>query len=128
MMEEDDNGDLLELDGSAAASIPRDDSRADSDVEVTRSVKIFALCASLNACTVGYDQGAATHIGKLIQENLGLSDLERGMFIATLFSFMIVGAVGSPFISDRVGRRAAMACSSYVFLIGAVMMLSLIHI
>jgi len=92
-------------------------------VEITRAVKVYTLCASLHSVIVGYDQGVSTHISMLVQKEFGLSDWERGLYLAILFLFMMVGAVGSPFISDRVGRRAAMACSSYVFLAGTVMMI-----
>lgn len=91
-------------------------------VELTDSVKLFALCASINSVIVGYDQGVTTHVGKLVQEEFQLSDMERGVFIASFFAFMVVGALGSPFISDRMGRRVALAVSAYVLLVGAGMM------
>lgn len=92
-------------------------------VEITRTAKVCSLCASLHSLFIGYDQGVSTHISVLVQKEFGLSDWERGLYLAILFFFMMVGAVGSPFISDRVGRRAAMACSSYVFLAGTVLMI-----
>lgn len=92
-------------------------------VELTDSVKLFAFCASINSLIVGYDQGITTHIGKLVQDEFQLSDLERGVFVASFFTFMVVGALGSPFVSDRFGRRTALGVASYVFLVGAAMMI-----
>lgn len=93
-------------------------------VELTKAVKIYTLCASLNSCIVGYDQGISTHISRLIQHEFGLTEWERGLYVAFLFLFMMWGALASPFISDRVGRRAALSCSSYVYLAGALLMTS----
>lgn len=94
-----------------------------AEVELTSAVKLFAFCASINSLIVGYDQGITTHIGRLVQDEFQLSDLERGVFVASFFTFMVVGALCSPFVSDRFGRRTALAVASYVFLIGAIMMI-----
>ena len=99
------------------------DSGGKVEVPLTESVKLFAFCASINSLIVGYDQGITTHIGRLVQDEFQLSDLERGVFVASFFTFMVFGALGSPFVSDRFGRRTALALASYVFLIGATMMI-----
>ncbi|CAB9501470.1 Polyol transporter [Seminavis robusta] len=119
---EEDHAELLDRSDRAPYEGEHRLDTGGSSVEISSSVKLFSLCACFNSCTVGYDQGAAVHCGRLIQGELGLSNLERGMFMTILFVFMIIGALGSPLISDRVGRRAALACSSYIYLMGAVMM------
>lgn len=129
MMEASELGDDPSLDenGRAEENKASQEGEHHSDtskvgVGLTDSVKLFARCASINSMIVGYDRGITIHVGKLVQDAFGLSDLERGVFIASFFAFMVFGALGSPFISDRYGSRAALVVSSYVFLIGALMM------
>lgn len=91
-------------------------------VEITRAVRLYTICASLNSCIVGYDQGISTHMSRLVQHEFGLTEWQRGLYISFLFLFMIWGAAASPFISDKHGRRAALKCSACVFLAGALLM------
>jgi MFS family permease len=93
-----------------------------SVVEITDAVKIYTICASLSSCIVGYDQGVSTHMSMLIQAEFGLNEWQRGLYIAFLFLFMMWGAMVSPFISDRHGRRASLLSSSYACLAGALVM------
>jgi hypothetical protein len=55
-----------------------------SDIPITRSTFIFALCASVNSCNLGYDIGVSTEAGRLIQEDLGLSRMQRELFTGSI--------------------------------------------
>ena len=52
---------LLDDDGKDAAS----SSDEQQHVEITRSTKLYAFCASLNSCNLGYDIGVNTGAGPL---------------------------------------------------------------
>jgi len=46
-------------------------------VPITRATKIYALCAAVNSCNLGYDIGVNTNAGVRVQEDFGLSDTVR---------------------------------------------------
>ena len=45
----------------------------DVPVKITSSTYLFAICASVNSCNLGYDIGISTEIGRLIQDDFGLT-------------------------------------------------------
>ena len=60
-------------------------SSADSKRRVlSKSAKLFALCAALNSCNLGYDIGVSTEAGRLIQDDWGLTTMERELFTGSL--------------------------------------------
>lgn len=73
--------------------------------KVSKKVKLYAMCAALNSCNLGYDIGVNTGAGILLQESLGLSDLQIEIFLGSLNLFAIFGALSAHTISDRFGRR-----------------------
>ena len=51
-----------------------------SNVPITWSMVLFALCASVNSCNLGYDIGVSTEAARLIQNDMGLSEIQRELF------------------------------------------------
>lgn len=56
----------------------------DTPIPLTRSTKIYALCASVNSCNLGYDIGVSTEAGRLVQEYFSLSTTQRELFIGSI--------------------------------------------
>lgn len=48
-----------------------------SPVPITRATKIYALCAAVNSCNLGYDIGVNTNAGWRVQQDFNLSDTVR---------------------------------------------------
>jgi hypothetical protein len=63
-----------------------EDSPRPSDAISTISAKTyrFVLCAALNSCNLGYDIGVSTEAGRLLQDDLGLSNHQREIFIGSI--------------------------------------------
>jgi hypothetical protein len=75
--------------------------------KVTTATLIYAGCAALNSCNLGYDIGVNTDAAMKLQRSMDLSDLQIEMFMGSLNLFAMVGALGSHLVSDRIGRRGA---------------------
>mmetsp|Transcript_27497 Transcript_27497/g.42662 ORF Transcript_27497/g.42662 Transcript_27497/m.42662 type:complete len:513 (+) Transcript_27497:234-1772(+) len=90
----------------------------EDSIEVTKEVKLFAFCAALNSCNLGFDIGVYTGASSLIQDDLGLSDTELEIFIGSINFFAIIGALGSAWFSDQYGRLHTFKMSAYIFNIG----------
>jgi len=95
---------------------------SDKSVKVTRSTVVFALCAALNSCNLGYDIGVSTRAGGLIQDDLGLTDFQRELFVGSLNFWSIFGAMFSHWICDAYGRRRSFQVTAVFFIIGVVIM------
>lgn len=91
-----------------------------TEVPITRGVKVFAFCAAINSCNLGYDIGTSTNAAKMIQDQWDLSDEQREIFIGTLNLFSIAGALCSSHISDRYGRRFTFTLSAQGFIVGLI--------
>jgi MFS family permease len=87
-------------------------------VRVTKSTVIFALCAALNSCNLGYDIGVSTHAGGLIQRDLGLTDIQRELFVGSLNFWSIFGSMASHWICDAYGRRRSFQVAALTFIVG----------
>jgi len=83
---------------------------------------IFALCAALNSCNLGYDIGVSTHAGGLIQRDLGLTDVQRELFVGSLNFWSIFGSMFSHWICDTFGRRRSFQVAAIHFILGVVIM------
>lgn len=89
-------------------------------LKITRATKLYAFCAALNSCNLGYDIGVNTGAGMLVQESLGLTDLQLEVFMGSLNLFAMVGALCSSWFSDRLGRRWAFRIAALGFIFGTV--------
>ena len=89
-------------------------------LKITRSTKLFAFCAALNSCNLGYDVGVNTGAGPLLQDSLNLSDLQLEIFMGSLNLFAMVGALSSNWVSDKLGRRWAFRIAAIGFIFGTV--------
>ena len=46
---------------------------SDTALKITRSTYIYAICAAINSCNLGYDIGVNTNAGPILEEDLQLS-------------------------------------------------------
>ena len=113
---EDDDDTVQEQQQYAEAS----KSSQNSGHLITRSTKLYAFCAALNSCNLGYDIGVNTGAGMLLQESLELSDVQLEVFMGSLNLFAMVGALSSHWISDKFGRKASFRVSAVVFILGII--------
>jgi len=91
--------------------------------EMTPSLRTFCFCASVNAATIGYDQGTATRIWPLLAQEFGVQEhVSASIYIGLFVIFMMMGAAISPFISDRFGRRTTLGFANVVLLVGSITM------
>lgn len=91
-------------------------------VPISGSVRLYSLCAAVNSLNLGYDIGVSTNLGPLIQEDFGLTDVQRELLIGSLNFFAMFGALISYWFSDRYGRRTTFLIASFGFLNGLVIM------
>jgi MFS family permease len=63
------------------------------------------MCAALNSCNLGYDIGVSTIAGGLIQSDMGLTDIQRELFVGSLNLWSIFGSLFAHWICDKYGRR-----------------------
>ena len=93
-----------------------------ASIRNTRSTVIFALCAALNSCNLGYDIGVTTNVGPLVQSEFGMSDLQRELFVGSLNFWSIFGSMFSHWICDVLGRRRAFQVAAINFILGILIM------
>jgi autotransporter adhesin len=91
-----------------------------TSLKITRATKLYAFCAALNSCNLGYDIGVNTGAGMLIQDSMGLTDLQLEIFMGSLNLFAMVGALCSSWFSDRFGRRWAFRIAAVGFIFGTI--------
>ena len=83
---------------------------------------LFAGCAALNSCNLGFDIGVSSAVGLEVQENLDLTDGQTELFMGWINLCAIVGSLAASFLSDWMGRRRAFAVAAVGFEIGVVVM------
>lgn len=92
------------------------------NIPISGAVWLYAICASVNSVNLGYDIGASTNLGPLIQQDLVLTDGEREIMMGTLNFAAMFGALSSQFFSDRCGRRTTFLVAAFGFLNGLLLM------
>jgi hypothetical protein len=75
---------------------------SDTSLKLTKHNYIFALCAAINSCNLGYDIGVSTNAGPLIQEDFGLTNSERELFTGSLNLWAIFGSFFAHWVSPRL--------------------------
>jgi sugar porter (SP) family MFS transporter len=95
-----------------------DKRNSNNSPKITRATKLYAFCAALNSCNLGYDIGVNTGAGMLVQSSLALTDVQLEVFMGSLNLFAMVGALSSHIINDRFGRRWSFRVSAIIFIIG----------
>ena len=95
---------------------------SDTSLKLTRYTYLFAFCAALNSCNLGYDIGASANAGILVQRDLGLTDVQREMFIGSLNLWAIFGSLFAHWICDIYGRRHSFKVAAVSFIVGCVIM------
>jgi MFS family permease len=95
---------------------------SDTNHPLTRQTLVFALCAAVNSCNLGYDVGVSTNAGALIQRDMGLTDVQRELFIGSLNMWSIFGSLFAHWICDRYGRRHSFNVAAVGFIVGLVIM------
>lgn len=51
---------------------------------ITRSTYLYAACAAVNSCNLGYDIGISTTAGRLVQQDLNLTNPQREILIGSM--------------------------------------------
>lgn len=51
---------------------------------LTRATTLYVLCAAINSCNLGYDIGVSTDASRLIQDDMGLTDVQREFFVGSI--------------------------------------------
>lgn len=91
-----------------------------ASIPVTKSSMLYAFCASVNSCNLGYDVGVSTEAGRLVQQYFGLSRIQREIFLGSINFWAIFGALGAQFFTDRYGRRRTFLVAAVGFILGVV--------
>jgi len=81
-------------------------------------VCVIAACATINSVNLGFDIGVNSGVGMLVQEDMGLTDWELGVFMGSIHFVAAVGGFMSHEITDRLGRRLSFLVAQVIFLIG----------
>jgi MFS family permease len=89
---------------------------------ISKWTKIYAFCAALNSVNLGYDIGVSTNAGPLIMDHFNLSDLQLELFLGSINFWSIFGALLSPALTDRCGRRLTFATAAVGFITGVSIM------
>lgn len=80
-------------------------------ISITRSTYIYAVCAAVNSCNLGFDIGVNTNAGVRIQKDFGLSNVQVEVLIGSINFWSMFGALGAHYICDRYGRRRSFIVS-----------------
>lgn len=92
----------------------------DIPIQLTWATYKFALCAAVNSCNLGYDIGVSTEAGRLIQNDLDLTRVQREVFIGSLNFWAMFGALGAQYFTDTWGRRRTFMIAAGGFIMGIV--------
>ena len=84
---------------------------------VGRSTYFFG---ALGGLLFGYDLGVVAGALLFLKDEMGLTDLEKGLVTSSLLVGGMIGAIGCGRITDRYGRRFTVLVSAVLFAVGAI--------
>ena len=90
--------------------------------KITRATYLYAMCAAINSCNLGYDVGVNTNAGPILADDLNLTQTQRELFVGSLNFWSIFGAIGAHWICDKYGRRQSFRVAAVSFIIGLIIM------
>ena len=90
------------------------------ETKVAPAVYVFAACAALNSCILGYDLGLTSLSVLLVKETLDLSDVQIESYVGIMGIFSIIGAAMVSVGTQHMGRRSAFLVASVGFILGDV--------
>lgn len=100
------------------------DASISDPLRLTNSTILYAACASLNSCNLGYDIGVSTEAGRLIQDAMGLTKQQRELFTGSINFFAMFGAFFAYYFTDNFGRRRTFIIAAIGFIVGIVIQAS----
>jgi len=86
----------------------------------TLYVIFLSIVAALGGFLFGYDTAVISGTISMVTEQYGLDSLMQGWYVSSALIGSIVGVLIAGWLSDRLGRRKAMAVSAALFLISAI--------
>ena len=89
-------------------------------------VYVVSLFAAIGGLLLGYDTGAISGVLEFSQFNslFNPSDWQKGLIVSLFQAGCVVGALGSNFLADRVGRNITIFVGSCILCIGAILQVS----
>lgn len=96
------------------------DDFSDTNLKLTKATYVYSICACINSCNLGFDIGATTNVGPLVEAEFGLTTAERELFVGSLNFWAIFGGFLSNWICDRYGRRRSFIIAALGFIIGSI--------
>lgn len=91
-------------------------------VPISSKTRMMAILAAGNSLLLGYDVGISPLVSQDVAGYWDLSNAQRGVFVGSIHVFMIVGAIVSPSVNDRFGRRACFCVSAVILVVGLVLL------
>ncbi|CBN73775.1 mannitol transporter, putative [Ectocarpus siliculosus] len=86
----------------------------------TAVVYMSAFVSSLTSVLLGYDVGVISGAIKYIQEDFGLSTLQKGVIVSSLNLVAAGGGLVAGSVSDTLGRKRSIAAACLVFITGSI--------
>lgn len=90
-------------------------------VPISSKTRMMAILAAGNSRLLGYDVEISPLVSQDVAGYWDLSNAQRGVFVGSIHVFMIVGAIVSPSVNDRFGRRACFCVSAVILVVGLVL-------
>lgn len=95
--------------------------RSGTAIQLTRASYLYSICACVNSCNLGFDIGATTNVGPLVEAEFGLTTAQRELFVGSLNFWAIFGGFLSNWFCDKYGRRRSFIIAAVGFIIGSIL-------
>ncbi|CAM9113165.1 unnamed protein product [Ectocarpus sp. 13 AM-2016] len=114
-MVENDRDEVEEIYGEGEVS-----SQCCGRLSPTAIVYMSAFVSSLTSVLLGYDVGVISGAIKYIQEDFGLSTLQKAIIVSSLNLVAAGGGLIAGSVSDTLGRKRSIAAACLVFITGSI--------